>query len=292
MNTLTTAAGVVLVGVGGAFAYTQIQKGRALASGVKSAQQLAAAGGDPSTLNTVLDAFKAAGGETGGAAQAAGAVASNDNAGTYGVAVLDAASGAMRKAGSPAQLGRNLRVVRPKDKSSQWVIGEGCWLPSEGEANGFRTNPVDLVRGLDMGYALTYLPDVYPAPSDGGVVIAYPPQFGHWAIRVMDAKPNRSHTWHLASAQGIANQYQVMITSTAQGGGAVALWNPRTSGFMPAGTPVKFAISKSHAGDWTDSYGRHRRAPSTFLNELADALQARPVFQPFPPVRLSSRRNR
>lgn len=275
------------MGVGGAYAYTQIQKGRELASGVKAANQLMAAGGDPSRLNLLLDAFKAAGGETGGAAQAAGAVASNNNAGTYGVAVLDAASDAMRKAKSPAELGRNLRVVRPKDRESQWRIAEGCWLPSEGRANDFRTSPVDLVRGLDMGYALTYLPDVYPTPKTGGGILAYPAELGYvntrmWISTGWGIVPQG--TVKTPSRAGRANAYQVMLTSTVQNG--VALWNPRTHEFAPNGTPFVFTIdgaTPQFDGILINSF---------YFKMMQDALARRPVFQPFPPRRLSSRRNR
>ena len=288
MNAITTAAGVVLVGVGGAYAYTQIQKGRALASGVRAGNQLMAAGGDPSTLNTILDALKGAGGETAGAAQAAGGIASNDNAGTYGIAVLDSAAEAMRKAGSPAGLGRNLRVIRPRDKSSEWVIGEGCWLPSEGEANDFRTSPVENVRGLDLGYALTYLPDVYPSPASGGAVIAYPARYGFYN-GVFNHNGGQEY-FKRASETGTRERFEVMITSTAQEGGAVALWDRDAKQFAPNGTPVRFAvmIEPRPIGLLGTGYG----ARSTFLVDLCNALQSRPVFQPFPPRRLSSKRNR
>lgn len=293
-NIITTAAVVAGGGLVAAVAYAQFQKGRALAAGTKAAGQLAAASGDPSLLQTTLDALKAAGGETGGAARAAGAVASNDNAGAYGIAALDSARQAMRQAQTPAQLGRNLRVVRPLDKSSQWGIGEGCWLPQEGADNKFRTDPVDLVRGLDLGYALTYLPDVYPAPSGSGAVVAYHPRHGVIMREIHHGQDFKSTDAACASPGGLQAQYQIMLTSTAQGGGQVALWDSATGGFLPPGSPVQFAIEPP--ANWRKRIQNGRDTylvnylDSSFLIDVSRAMKRKLVYQPFPPIRLVSKR--
>ena len=286
-----TAAGVVGVGALAAVTYAQVQKGRALGQGTKAARDLAAAGGDPNAVNTLIDVLRGAGGAAGGAAGAAEGALSNENSGEYAAVILASARAAMAKAGRPSQLGRNLRVVRPLDKSSQWRIGEGCWLPSEGAEQGWRTEPQSLVRGLDMSYALTYLPDVYPAPAGSGSVVAYPAKWGY----------HRTGPLRRATDAGIAHAYDVMITSTAQGGGSVALWDPSTLEFVSEGERVIFAIqwpagrapvALSLGSAEADSrFGRGAYGlDSSFLPELATALQNRPIFRPFPRRRLQSKR--
>lgn len=289
-NAIGTAALVVGGGVAVAIGYAQLQKGRALASGTKAAQQLADAGGDPTMLDSVLNALKAAGGETSGAARTASGVASNENAGEYGIATLDSAKNAMRQAGSPAQLGRNLRVVRPKDKASQWGIGEGCWLPEEGADNGWRTEPVESVRGLNLGYALTYLPDVYPAPEGSGAVVAYDPRYGVIKREVYHGNDGKHDEWDTASPLGLQNVYQVMITSTAQGGGQVALWDRNTGGFLAPGARVIYAVQLPANSRQDTSFGPRTYAASSFLRDVARALKSKTVYQPFPPIRLVSKR--
>ena len=306
-NAALTALGVVGAAAAGVWGWSQLEKARAIHGANKAASDIRAAGRDPSAINIILDELRRTEGEGGGvgAAGAAQDQYANEGAGIQGEGTLESAREAMRKAGRPSQLGRNLAVVRPKDKVSQWKIGEGCWLPAEGAAQGWRGSPIANVRGLALGYALTLLDDVYPRPAGSGGIVAYNPKlitprlkrlgFGGWnGPRWYAYAHNRNPLVRFWQAPPDAERlgYEIMITSTAQSqGGLTAYWDPARGGWVPPDEPVALGLVgiETYLRDFEGVRGSTDMKfefPSLFLPYLASAVAMNSHFVPFPKLRL------
>ena len=285
-NALGTAAAVVGVGIGAAVAWRVFESAKTASDLNKAAGDIRAAGGDPSALDNVILALRTEGVLSPGKEGAAVSVGTNQETGSQSTAVLKAGEMALLAAGSAARLSPNLRVVRPKDVIDNWRIGEGAWLSSQGARAGWRTEPLVNVRGLDMNsYALTYLPDVYTPSVDGVGIAAYDRKHGvgsrlfiEWwgKYRDLDRQP-------IATARGLANAYDIFLTSTDQDGGLVALWDSRRGRFLTPSeaSNVVFVITNSHESpvQLEEGMALHSR----FIVRMREALGRKTIFQPFPP---------
>lgn len=283
----TGALAVAAVGVAGIVgvrlwqsSQLAVETGRA----IRGIRESGAEGG-PGAVQTFIESLRAQGAYAGGAPGAAAATVANEGAGQQAGAIGNSARAAMQAAGRFAALGRNLTVVRPNDSGGNWSLGEGCWLPSEGEAQGWRTEPVAQVRGLDLGYALTYLPDVYPATVDGGRVICYPARFGYHKRSFLEAGNGNRRESRFATDAGIeaAADYEIAITSTAQQGGLVAVWRISLARFL---TPreiagLTFALD-APIGTRTIGDQRIPWMRSSFLRRMRNALDEHGALQPWP----------
>lgn len=288
-NAIGTAAAVVGIGVAAAVGYRVFESARTAGQLNNAAADIRAAGGDPTALSNLMAALRSTGVLSPGGEGAAVSQGTNEQTQIQTTGVLYAAERTMLAAGSCGRLSRNLSVVRPKDVPANWRKGEGAWLPSQGAAVGFRTGPVSNVRGLDMNaYALVYLPDVYDTPSNGGAVVAYPKRLSYHKRSFYEGS-----AWKLrrnipfATEAGLAEQFDIMITSTDQAGGLVALWDPRRARFLtPAeSASVQFAINGTipkkfnNASNADLPYYR-----SSFLRRIRDRMESHTKFQPFPPA--------
>lgn len=287
-NAVGTVAAVVGVGVAGVVAWRVLESARSANALNNAASDIRNAGGDQSALDNLILSLRSSGVLAPGREGAAVSEGTNAETQIQSAGVLVAAERAMLAAGTAAALSRNLSVVLPKDVPDNWRIGEGAWLPSQGVAAGYRTSPVSNVRGLDMNaYALVYLPDVYDPPSNGGSVVAYPKRHGYNARSFYEGSgwATRRNV-PFATSAGLGEQFDIMITSTDQSGGLVALWDPRRSRFLTPeeATGVQFAINGTIPKKWNNAsnadlpYYR-----SSFLRRMRDRMESHAKFQPFPP---------
>lgn len=286
-NTIGTAAAVVGVGLAGVVGWKVLEAARAANALNNAARDIRAAGGDQSALDNVISALRSSGVFSPGREGAVISTGTNQETQFQSDAVLLAAERAMLAAGSGARLSPNLSVVRPKDVYANWKLGEGAWLPSQGKTAGWREGPTELVRGLDMNaYALVYLADVYAPSSDGGSIVAYPKRFGYTEAAFQEDNKSRGYQTYLATASGLANQYDIFVTSTDQQGGLVALWDRNRGRFLtPAEcVDVRFAVAGDfrRPGDTLNGVTMYYIA-SAFLPELLRSMYFHTKFQPFPP---------
>lgn len=292
-NTIGTAAAVVGVGVAGVVGWKIFERARAANALNNAAGDIRAAGGDQSALDNLIVALRSEGVLSPGREGAAVSQGTNAETQVQSAGVLVAAERAMLAAGSGAALSPNLAVVRPKDVLSNWRLGEGAWLPSQGKLAGWREGPTTLVRGLDMNaYALVYATDVYQPTSYGNAIIAYPRRLGYTPVNVIEANQLRRYPnvpW--ASAQGLQNTFDVFLVSSDQEPGTVALWDRAKGKFLTAAEAqdVQFAVagpkppSFQGIGPIEAPPGEHI-LPTAFIPEFLNALKRKVRFQPFPPV--------
>lgn len=287
-NVIGTAAAVVGVGVAAAVGYKVFESARTAGALNTAAGDIRAAGGDPGALANLMTALRSTGVLSPGKEGAAVSQGTNEQTQIQTSGVLYAAERTMLAAGSGARLSPNLTVVRPKDVYSNWQIGEGAWLPSQGAVSGFRVEPTSIVRGLDMNaYALVLLEDVYPPSRNPWTLLAVPRSTRTVNTKFREANKNRRYT--VPVAVDARTTYDVFVTSTDQGpGGLVALWDKNASRFLtPAEcSEVKFVL-KYTGSDQMDApnvflYG-YKLLSSAFLPELYFAMSRHTRFQPFPP---------
>lgn len=288
-----TAAAVVGVGVAAAVGWRVFEAARTASQLNTAAGDIRAAGGDQTALDNLLAALRSEGVLSPGREGAAVSQGTNDETKLQTSGVLLEAERAMLAAGSAARLSPNLSVVRPRDVYSNWKIGEGAWLPSQGKQAGWRESPTTVVRGLDMNsYALVYATDVYQPTDYATAIVAYPKALGATLYNVVEANQLRFYAdvpW--ASAAGLRSAYDVFLVSTDQGGGMVALWDPARSRFLTAAESanVQFAASgpappRAELGPFAGIPKNTKITATAFIPEMINALKRKVVFQPFPPA--------
>lgn len=230
MNPILTVVGTVAgVAVAGAAAFVGY---RALVQS-KAIGDLQAAGSDSAQLDILSRQWReTAGGrqttETGGLA-----VGANETAADVATRVLSSAQqymSAWREAG--VSVPSSLRAVPPLDKRANWKIGEGAWLPGEPGTSTWRQEPVAQLRGFDVGFAMTYLPDVYGATSDGTAVVVVRSNTP-WQNKKWDFPNYRTGRKFPTVINGRFRPLDVFISSTAQGsGGFMAVWDAHERRFL------------------------------------------------------------
>lgn len=283
-----TAAAVVGVGVAAAVGWKVFEAARAANALNTAARDIRAAGGDQSALDNVIAALRSTGVFSPGREGAVISTETNAETQVQSAGVLVAAERAMLAAGTAAALSPNLTVVRPKDVRSNWLLGEGAWLPSQGKANGWRTAPTVNLRGLDMNsYALVFLPDVYGPSADGATIVAYDQRYGVRRFNAVEMNKNRSYGRLPGATQaGLANAYDIMITSSDVQGGLVALWDSRRARFLtPAeGADVIFTINIGEVQTRNSSTRGLYGLASSYAPNVRAAMASKIIFQPFPPT--------
>lgn len=293
-NTIGTAAAVVGVGLAGVVGWKVFEAARAANALNNAARDIRAAEGDQSALDNLITSLRSSGVLSQGREGAQVSQGTNAETQVQSSGVLVAAERAMLAAGSGAALSPNLAVVRPKDVLSNWKLGEGAWLPSQGRLAGWRESPTTLVRGLDMNaYALVYATDVYQPTSYGNAIVAYPASYGSRPVNLIEANNYRRYAnvpW--ATAQGLQNTLDVFLVSSDQEPGTVALWSRAQGKFLTAAEAanVQFAV----AGPLPPSFPGipfilaaapdERILPTAFIPEFLNALKRKVRFQPFPPT--------
>lgn len=141
------------------------------------------------------------------------------------------------KAGG-ASVPRSLTVVKPKDKPSQWSIPEGCWFPGEPGTESFRQEPTSDVRGISIGYALTYWPDVYGASANaGGIAVGYVGPKIQVLYGLKDAYID-------ARNADSVRLVDLFISSSAQGSQLYA-WDPQARKWL-SGSEFNIAVRSGH----------------------------------------------
>jgi len=289
---ISTAAAVVGVGVAAAVGWKFLEAARTANQLNTAAGDIRAAGGDQTALDNLMAALRSEGVLSRGREGAAVSQGTNAETQTQSAGVLVAAERAMLAAGSAARLSPNLAVVRPKDVYSNWKMGEGAWLPSQGKLAGWRESPTTVVRGLDMNsYALVYATDAYQPTSYGNAIVAYPKVLGAVRYDLIEGNQLRVYKdvpW--ASAAGLRAAYDVLLVSSDQSGGMVALWDPARGRFLtPAESiNVQFAVAGPPPPNFEVSIPGLPRGlkgiPTAFIPEFLAALSRKIVFQPFPPA--------
>jgi hypothetical protein len=300
-NAVGTAAGVVGIGVLGLIGWRVFESARTASALNNAANDLRNTSGQ-GALDNLLAGLRSSGVLAPGREGALISTGTNQETQIQSASVLNAAELTMLAAQTANGMTKNLRVVRPKDQFSNWKIGEGAWLPSQGVLAGWRTSPVDLVRGLDMNaYALVYLNDVYPPSQDGIGITAYDAkydsltpgvgrrEFIEWWGRYRELGVRR-----IATPGGAANSYDIFVTSTDQDGGMVALWDPRRKRFLDSGEAVNvvFAITNSKPSPRQLDQRRTVQGMalhSRFIPSLMSSLERKVRFRPFPPTRFAAR---
>lgn len=287
-NTIGTAAALVGVGLAGVVGWKVLEAARAANALNNAASDIRAAGGDPSALDNLIASLRSSGVFSPGREGAVISTGTNQETQFQSDAVLLAAERAMLAAGTAMGLSPNLAVVRPKDVRSNWLLGEGAWLPSQGAAAGWRVTPTVNLRGLDMNaYALVFLPEVYGASADGATIVAYDKRYGVTRFKAVEHNQQREYKGLPgATGPGRANAYDIMITSTDVQGGLVALWDPRRSRFLTAaeGADVIFTINVAEVRDTDTTSKGWVSLASSYAPNLRAAMERKVIFQPFPPA--------
>lgn len=191
-------------------------------------------------IQEIAGAYRAAGGTKGTEEQAGVSIATNEAGSAAASATLKSARNYLKTSWPAGGNGaaRSLQVVRPKDKRANWRLGESCWFQAQGEAAGWRTSPIEAVRGLDLGVAFSFWPDVYGPSSyrDSGtntivnqIAVAFvgPPKKKVWlGLLGGGAATQNNNCIPIPDVDGGARLLDVFVSASNESGGQVIVWDP------------------------------------------------------------------